>query len=422
MSTRMERRADRSPRLAQRMRGIRILIAAALAALIAALALPAAGAQAAKRQVPRGWLGVTFGPQIAARHGKIDGEFRQMARDGVESVRVAVYWFQLQPYARKARVPKRDRKEFRHTIGGVPVTYSALDSLVRSAARYGLPIAPVVLGAPAWASTDHFRPIFVPNDPGDYAALMGALAARYGSGGSFWKTHRTVRKRPVRDWQIWNEVSNVWYWDNSWTTAYPQLLSASYTAIKAADPRATVIMAGLNTGGAGQTSNTLPSWEALDRIYDGLDREGLGRPFDATAAHIYTSDVTDAIRVVQETRRVMDSHGDSRPIDVTELSWPASKGKLRDDKGHKRTFFAETDKRGMARRLSRGILALASHRTDLNIGGVDWYQWVSSYYGTSDAFSYAGLRWAHRRIIEDTPAMTSFRRVAGKLEGRRIPR
>lgn len=404
------------------MRGVRILIAAALAALVAALSLPVAGAQAAKRQVPRGWLGVTFGPQIAARHGSIDREFREMARDGVESVRVAVYWFQLQPYATMAKVPRHDRKDFRHKIGGVPVTYRALDKLVRAAARHGLPLAPVVLGAPAWASDDHFRPIFVPRDPADYARLMGALAARYGSKGTFWKSHRGLKKRPVHDWQIWNEVSNVWYWDNSWTTAYPRLLSASYTAIKAADPRAAVIMAGLNTGGAGQTSNTLPSWEALDRIYDELDRQGLGRPFDATAAHIYTSTVDDAIRVVQETRRVMDSHGDHRPIDVTELAWPASKGKLRDDKGHKRTFFAETDKRGMARRLSKGLLALASHRRQLNVGGVDWYQWVSSYYGTSDAFSYAGLRRAHRRGIDDMPAMASFRRVASRLEGRRLRR
>ena len=404
------------------MRGVRILIAAALAALLAALSLPVAGAQAAKRQVPRGWLGVTFGPNIAARHGSIDREFRAMARDGVESVRVAVYWFRLQPYAKKSKVPRRDRREFRRSIGGVPVTYRALDSLVKTAARHGLPLAPVVLGAPAWASDDHLRPIFVPRDPADYSRLMGALAARYGSGGAFWKGHPGLRKRPVRDWQIWNEVSNAWYWDDTWTTAYPRLLGASYTAIKAADPRARVVMAGLNTGGSGQTSNTLPSWEALDRIYGGLDQQGLGRPFDATAAHIYTSTVGDAVRVVQETRRVMDSHGDPRPIDVTELAWPASKGKLRDDKGRKRTFFAETDKRGMARRLSKGMLALASHRHQLNIGGVDWYQWISSYFGTSDAFSYAGLRRAHRRGIQDMPAMTSFRRVAGRLEGRRIRR
>jgi hypothetical protein len=179
-------------------------------------------------------------------------------------------------------------------------------------------------------------------------------------------------------------------------------------------------MSGLNTGGAGKTSGTLPSWEALELIYDDLDSEGLGRPFDATAAHIYTRTVDQAVRVVQETRKVMDAHGDGRPIDVTELAWPASKGKLRDDKGRPRRFFAETDQRGMARRLSRGISALASHRDSLGIGGVDWFQWISPYFGTSDAFSYSGLRRAHRRATEDMPALRAFRRVAGRLEGRRL--
>jgi hypothetical protein len=371
--------------------------------------------------VPRGWLGVTFGPQIAVRHGSIDREFREMRRSGVESVRIAVYWFQLQPYSRRAKVPRAQRSRFRRSVGGHPISYRALDALVAGAARHGLPVAPVVLGAPPWASDDNTRPIPQPRNPDDYARLMTALVHRYGSHGSFWASHRGLKRRPVREWQVWNEVSNAWYWDDTWADSYPRLLRAAYDAIKAADPAAQVVMAGLNTGGAGKASGTLPSWTALDRIYGGLDRQGLGRPFDATASHIYTRTVPQAVKVVQETRKVMDAHGDDRPIDVTELAWPASKGKLRDARGRKRTFFAETDKRGMAKRLARGITALASHRKQLNIGGVDWYQWLSSYFGTTDAFSYAGLRRAHKRVIDDMPALKAFRRVAGRLEGRRLP-
>jgi nuclear transport factor 2 (NTF2) superfamily protein len=400
------------------MRGVRVLFAAALAALAVALLAPAADAA---RSVPRGWLGVTFGPQIAARHGSIDAEFREMARNGVESVRVAVYWFQLQPYKRNADVPRADRGAFRRSVGGHPISYRTLDALVAGAARYGLPLAPVVLGAPGWATHDRLRPIPQPRDPAEYARFVSALVHRYGAGGSFWASHPGLKQRPVQTWQVWNEVSNAWYWDDTWADSYPRLLSAAYDAIKAADPGAQVVMAGLNTGGAGQTSGTLPSWTALDRIYAGLDRQGLGRPFDATAAHIYTHTVAQAVKVVQETRDVMDAHGDARPIDVTELAWPASRGKLRDPRGHKRTFFAETNQRGMARRLSQGVAALASHRTELNIGSVDWYQWISSYVGTSDAFSYAGLRRAHHAGIENMPALTAYRRVAGRLEGRRLP-
>jgi hypothetical protein len=250
---------------------------------------------------------------------------------------------------------------------------------------------------------------------------MTALVRRYGNTGAFWSSHRAIRRRPVQQWQIWNEVSNSWYWDGTWADSYPRLLRAAYDAVKQADPRAQVLMSGLNTTGAGQASGSFASWTALDRIYGGLDRQGLGRPFDATAAHIYTRTVAQAVKVVQETRKVMDDHGDDRPIDVTELAWPASKGKLRDARGRKRTFFAETDQRGMARRLAQGVRALASHRTQLNIGGVDWYQWISPYSGTTDAFSYAGLRRAHRRGIDDMPALKAFRRVASRLEGRRLP-
>jgi hypothetical protein len=379
----------------------RILRLALAGVLLAALALPTA-AGAASRQVPRGWLGVTFTPSIATRHhSTFDDELKLMRRNGVETVRVAVYWFQLQP--------KRNRKP----------DYSSLDALVKAAARQRLPVAPVVLGAPKWAASDASSTMPQPKDPADYAAFLTRLVERYGSKGSFWRSHRSIHKTPIRAWQVWNEVSNPYYWSqDTWTTDYPKLLRASYDAVKKADPRAEVVMAGLNTtGDAGK--DMLTSWQALDRLYDGLDAQNLGRPFDAVASHIYTSKVSDAVRVVRETRKVMDAHGDSRPIDITELSWPASQHKLRDAKGRHRAFFAETDQKGMAKRLGKGVRELAKQRKALGIGAVQWFQWISPYSGTADAFSYSGLRRAHRHI-EDMPALKSFRGVAGRLEGRRL--
>lgn len=384
------------------MRLTRILRAALLAALLAALVVPVA-ASAASRKVPRGWLGVTFTPSIAARHSTYDREFALMKRSGVESVRVAVYWFNVQP--------KRHGR----------LDWSTLDALAATAASHGLPLAPVVLGAPTWADDDSMTPIPVPKDTRDYAAFMTRLVKRYGPDGSYWSSHPGVRRKPIRTWQIWNEVSNPYYWDaKTWYSAYPRMLRQAYDAVKAVDPGATVLMSGLNTSGSGK--NPLPSWQALGQIYDGLDNQDLGRPFDATASHIYTSQASDAVRVMKATRKVMDAHGDAnRPADVTELAWPASKGKLRDAKGRKRTFFAETDQKGMANRLTKGVLALAQQRTALKIGSVQWYQWISPYSGSTDAFSYSGLRRAHR-TINDVPALTAFRAVAGRLEGRKLPK
>jgi hypothetical protein len=379
-------------------------------ALVAVTLLPVAAASAAA-PVPKGWLGVSFGPDYVAAHAehRLTAELDRMRRSGVQSARFAAYWFRVQPYAQMSDVPPKQRAKFQD-VGGVPTNFHAADQLVAAAARARLPLLPVLLGAPKWASDDPGRPVAVPRDPSQFAAFASALAHRYGTSGSFWTEHPEVRRFPIRRWQIWNEVANGYYWDKTWATAYPRLLRAAYDAIKAADPTAAVIMSGLNSGENG------PSWDALDALYRQLDSQGLGRPFDEVAAHVYTRRVPDAVKVVEETRTVMSRHDDDdRPIRVTELAWPAARGRLRDEHGHRREFFAATTDKGMAKRLFSGVLQLARRRTALHISGVDWFQWASSYKGTKDAFRYSGLRLAaHKRLI-DKPAMRAYRRVAKRL-------
>jgi polysaccharide biosynthesis protein PslG len=358
--------------------------------VLLALLVPAAGAPA--REVPKGWLGVSFGPEYVGAHSKLSAELKRMRRSGVESARFAVYWSELQPAA-----------------GHAP-DYRRLDRIVAAAARARLPLLPVVLGAPAWATLDTSRPVDVPRDPADYAAFVGGLVQRYGRGGTYFKQHKKLPRVPIRAWQIWNEVSNAWYWDDSWKSAYPRLLRAAYDAIKAADPGARVIESGLNTGAGGR------SWDVLAALYQQLDAQGLGRPFDEVAGHIYTAKVPDALQVVRETRAVTKRYGDrERPIRVTELAWPAARGKLRDENGNTREFFAATTDKGMAKRLAAGVLLLARERRALGISGVDWFQWASSYKGTDDAFRYSGLRHAARKRLMDKPAMKAFKRVARRL-------
>jgi hypothetical protein len=351
-----------------------------------------AAASSASAAVPRGWLGVSFGPEYVAAHGNLTSEFKRMRKAGVQSGRFAVYWSQLQPLA------------------GRSPDFRALDRIVTAAAKARLRLLPVVLGAPRWATLDASRPVDVPRDPHEYAAFLGALVERYGPGGALFAGHPKLRRFPVRAWQLWNEVSNPWYWDRGYQSSYPQSLRAGYDAIKAADPGATVYMAGLNTGGAGT------SWDALDGIYRGLDAQNLGRPFDEIAVHVYTRAVKDVAKVVKETRAVTERHGDgARPMRVTELAWPAAKGKLRDENGHKREFFAATTDKGMAKRLVAGVVLLARVRKQYGISGVDWFQWASSYNGTNDAFRYSGLRLARGHRLKDRPAMKAFRRVAKRL-------
>jgi hypothetical protein len=358
-----------------------------LAALVAAALLAPSPAAA---RVPRGWLGVNLGPDFVAKHGSLDGEMARISASGAEAVRVAVYWSSLQPR-------------------GAATDFRALDELAATAAKRRVALIPVLLGAPLWAADAGPAPIAHPRDPADFARFAGALAARYGTRGTFWRAHRRLHRLPIRSWQVWNEVSNAWYWGPSWETQYPRLLRAAYDALKAADPHASVLMSGLNTGGGGG-GHPQTSWSVLDRIYGQLDAQGLGRPFDVAAVHAYTRRVPDVLRVVEETRRVMARHGDAaRPLRVTELAWPAAKSRLRHE------FFAATSDRGMARRLAQGIRMLAARRRGLRIAGVDWFQWASAYTGKDDAFRYSGLRRVRGRRIDDRPAMAAFRQVARAL-------
>jgi hypothetical protein len=380
--------------------------------LLPALILVAlcASAPSASAAVPKSWLGVSFGPEYVARKAKpnLGAELARMRRSGVGSARFALYWFHMQPYPNMASVPPGQRSAYRD-IGGIPTDLRFLDQLVGNAANKRLPLMPVVLGAPRWATDDTNRAVYVPRDPADYARFMDTLVRRYGPTGTFWTEHPDVHYFPIRAWQIWNEVSNSHYWDRSWARTYPPVLSAAYDAIKAVDPQARVVQSGLNSGESGS------SWHALDVLYDQLDRQGLGRPFDEVATHVYTRRVPDALRVVEETRDVMQRHDDSRPIRVTELAWPAAKGRLRDADGNKRDFFAATTDKGMAKRLTAGVMSLANNRKRLKISGVDWFQWASAYKGTDDAFRYSGLRNARGKRLKDKPAMKAFRRVAKKL-------
>jgi hypothetical protein len=365
----------------------RLLVPVVLLALLAAA--PAAEA----RKVPKGWLGVSFGPDYVEAHSGLTGEFKRMRKSGVESARFAVYWVQMQPKQ-----------------GSTPY-FKGLDRIVAAAAKARLPLMPVVLGAPHWATDDPNRPIYVPRDPADYARFVSTLVKRYGAGGTFFKQHKKVRRFPIRSWQIWNEVSNAWYWDDGWRTEYPKLLRAAYDAIKAADPGARVVVSGLNTGAGG------PSWDVLSALYAQLDAQGLGRPFDEIAVHVYTRTVPDALKVVRETRAATERYNDgARPIRLTELAWPAARGKLRDEHGHKREFFAATTDKGMAKRLVAGVRMFARQRRALGISGVDWFQWASSYKGTDDAFRYSGLRHAAHKRLTDKPAMKAFRAVARQLQ------
>ena len=369
---------------------MRPLLALALVGAVVA----AAPASAARRAVPHGWLGVMVDGPVADAPTAFDGEWDTMAAAGVESARVTFQWDAAQPYGSSAQVPADQAGRFRDA-GGLPTDFAATDALVAAAARRRIAVLPVVWGTPAWAGATAATP---PRDPAAYGRFLAALIARYGPHGSLWSERPDLPRLPIRSWQIWNEPSLTLYWSRQpFAASYVRLLRAARTAIRAADPAAEVILAGLPNR----------SWQALRAVYRA---HGRGQ-FDAVALHPYTSKPSNVVRLVEFARHVMDRYRDPRtPIWLTELSWPAALGKV------SRTHGFETTDRGQAAKLAQTVRRLVRARRRLRIEKAVWYTWLSVE-GGENSFAWSGLRRLREGALVSAPALAAFRAVARGLEG-----
>jgi hypothetical protein len=352
-------------------------------AFLVLLVLGLSAAPAAARSVPPGWLGVVADGPLTHPGAAMDGEWDLMASSGAESVRTAFYWPAVQPHA------------------GVPPDLSRFDAVVLAAARRNLPVLPIVSGTPGWAATRAGDETSPPRDAGTYTDFLRTLVARYGPAGSLWAEHPEVARRPVRDWQIWNEPNLTRYWTpppgQGFARSYVRLLRAAHQALEAADPGSRTILAGLPN----------ESWTALRAIY----RRGGRGSFDAVSLHPYTGKPRNVVRLAELAQREMRrAHDGRRPIWITELSWPAAKGKTQTTAGF------ETTDRGQASRLGKGLRLLARARKRLRIERVYWYTWLSQE-GSPNSFAYSGLRRVRGSRTISVPALATFRAAARRLEG-----
>jgi hypothetical protein len=335
-----------------------------------------AAAEAEPRKVPQGWLGVTADGPIDARDG---GEWDRMARSGVETVRLAFRWFQLQP------APDA-------------LDLSGTDAAVAAAAARGITVLPVLEQVPAWAATRPGDLAAAPRDPATYGRFAAALVARYGPAGTLWRERPRLPRMPIRAWQIANEPNLQEFWsEQPYAPTYVTALRAAAGSIRAADPGATIVMAGLSN----------ESWTALAAIY----AAGARGAFDAVAIHPYTALPADAVRIVRLARRVMRANGDAAlPIWVTELSWPAAK-----DRPGWKLGWEVTDRR-QAKLLATAMRMLVRARTRLKLSRVFWYTWISAEQGPSP-FDWSGLRRRRGGDTVSAPVMKVFRRAARVLQG-----
>jgi hypothetical protein len=364
-----------------------VRLATAFAAAIAVLLLAVPGAAA--RSVPQGFFGVMYDNGIEkARDDVQDAQWDLMASSGVETVRTVFDWAEAQPGGR-----------------GTPIDFGRTDGVVQRAAMRNLEVLPIVFYAPRWARAYRGRFTSPPKRRADYVTYLASLVERYGPEGTFWSEHPELPKRPVREWQIWNEPHLPAYWDApekgpyGYARNYPLMLRASHNIVKSLDPGAKIVMAGL----------TQRAWEEIEVLY----RRGIKGYFDVAALQIFPQTVKRAVKATRFFRDAMKKRGDGRkPIYLTEITWPASKGRTAGIK-----YQSQETPRGMASKLSGMYSAMAARRRALGLGRVFWYTWSSPYGRGGSIFNYAGLQRFDNGAFDPQPALAAYQRSARRFQG-----
>jgi len=270
-----------------------------------------------------------------------------------------------------------------------------LDALVRQASSTGLRVLPVLSGRPSWLpGGSAASPVASVTARRAWGSFVAHLAGRYGPGGAFWRPG-TVRAHPIRSWQVGNEPNFALYWPHPSPPQYARLLTTASRAIRAHDPGAQIVLAGLAPVNVGPS----PS-EFLRRLYR---LHGIRRQFDVVALHPYSSTLSQLRYQVEQVRQVMAIAGDGKkPLLISELGVGSD--------GVDRSRF-ELGLKGQARFLRASFRLLLDFRRRWHIDGVDWFSWQDVGYGESacgfcrsaglvDARGRPKRSWtAYRRVV-----------------------
>jgi hypothetical protein len=360
------------------------------------------GADARSRKAPPGYFGAMIDfPPNQLSGGALDAQFGLMARSGVESTRVVFDWDLIQPEP------------------GTP-HWQTTDGLVRLAASHGLRLLPIVIYTPRWASSYKNPPtsyrFYPPSDLNTYGAFLTALIQRYGPRGTFWAANPGLPKVALREWQIWNEPSSRTRWAPAdYPKSFTRLLKVAYRAVHRADRGAKVVFPGLASFLQSSGRRTT-SWDDQRAFY----RHGARRYFDVAAINGFAPTLGRVIRIVKEHRKVMRRYHDARkPIYLTEMTWPASKGRIPRDL----LLSLEVTPRAQPKLLARGFRYFLVKRS-LRVRRIYWYNWASTYQpfacsALAVTFQYTGLVQIPCRSATARPMrlLSTFARTARRYEG-----
>jgi hypothetical protein len=304
------------------------------ALVLVSVALPTA---AEARRAPREFIGIQSWNIPTQR------EFDRMGRAGVRTFRINLLWSVVE-YQRGAR------------------NWELYDQIVASAARSGIRVLPALVGSPRFAARKFEYPPRGRANTRRFARFITEAVRRYGTRGTFWAANRGLPYRPAKWWQVWNEPNFRGYWNGRPSArGYAKLLRTARRAIKRADRRARIVLAGLP-----ETRLGIPMRRYLPRLYRARAR----RLFDAVAVHPYARDHRGVMASVRRARRIMRRYRDRRKaIWLTEVGW-ATGGRV-----GKTTRKFKTSRRGQARRLRRTLSAVTRARRRYRIAKLVWFSW-----------------------------------------------
>jgi hypothetical protein len=305
-------------------------------AVLALLTLPGA----ASAQAPAGFFGVS--PQSTTNVS----DFELMAEAGVRSVRIPLYWSQVETASPFVAAPD----------------WSRFDLDVELAARYGMEALPVVWASPSWAAPQLRLEPSRGWQLRAWASFLRRAVQRYGLGGTLWSSDPELPYMPIRRWEIWNE-ENIVTFGRADPERFAELVRVSGRVIHAGGGEA--ILGGL-FGRPLQVPPNVGSGDYLSRIYRARHVKQF---FDGVALHPYIADAAAMRPQILNLRRIMRIHHDAgTPIYVTELGWGSDSYETRWERGPW----------GQARELDQAFSMLAGHRLSWRIGGVWWFSWADA--------------------------------------------
>ena len=216
-----------------------------------------------------------------------------------------------------------------------------------------------------------------------WLAFVRAAVQRYGTNGSFWGSHPGLAYRPVRYWQVLNEVNGADQWPNPSAADYAALLKPTSATIRSVDPSSKVVLAGLGK------HMTILLKDYLPALYQ---QRGFSGDVDAIAVEGYAERPRQIVGIMRLTRGIMRRYGDRRtPVWITEMGWATGGG------NHPYV----TSRRGQAKKLRLSWDMLYACRRHWRLKRVYWFphrdQLVppggTDYWGYHNGLITVGGRW-----------------------------